>query len=392
VNSAIYTGEDNLGIAHDASIENAIGGSAADTITGNNLDNMITGGGGDDIIDGGDGDDVAVYSGDRNAYTINTSGGTTTVTSGGLEGTDTLTNVEFLQFAAGAATVRGASVRTSLDAVADLSGVSSFDITIDGGATVSVNFTGQDYTSGGLSMTDLMTDLETAINTALTAAGESGSVTVSQNSPLTITSNETGSTSAVLLSSLSGPLQAALGTIADERRIQLGDTTYYAIGGGYITSTPSGSFTPSNPTPPTPTPPTPPSPTPPTPSTPSSPGSPTVTEVVEGNAPGLPSHIGSISLETQEDAANAVIVLDRAIEQITQSQAKLGAIQNRLDYNISNLSKSAMLAETAKGRITDADFAAETAILVKNQILQQAAMQALNMANQSRQGVLGLIG
>ena len=86
------------------------------------------------------------------------------------------------------------------------------------------------------------------------------------------------------------------------------------------------------------------------------------------------------------------MVLDRAIQQITQSQAKLGAIQNRLDYNIANLSKSAMLAETAKGRITDADYAAETAILVKNQILQQAAMQALNMANQSKQGVLGLIG
>ena len=86
-----------------------------------------------------------------------------------------------------------------------------------------------------------------------------------------------------------------------------------------------------------------------------------------------------------------MIVLDRAIQQITQSQAKLGAIQNRLDYNIANLTKSAMLTETAKGRIIDADFAAETAILVKNQILQQAATQALNMANQSRQGVLGLI-
>jgi flagellin-like hook-associated protein FlgL len=392
VTSAIYTGEDNLGIAHDAAIENAIGGSAADTITGNSLDNMITGGGGDDIIDGGDGDDVAVYSGDRNAYTINTSGGTTTVNSGGSEGTDTLTNIEFLQFSAGAATARGASARTSLDAVADLTGASTFDIAVDGGATVSVTFNGLDYTSGGKTMTDLMTDLQTAINTALTGAGESGSVTVTQNSPLTITSNETGAASAILLSNLSGPLQAALGGINNEGRIQVGDTIYYNIGGGYLTATPSGSFTPSNPTPPAPTPPAPTSPTPPTPSTPSTPGSPTITEVVEGNAAGLPSHIGSISLETQEDAANAVIVLDRAIQQITQSQAKLGAIQNRLDYNISNLSKSAMLTETAKGRITDADFAAETAILVKNQILQQAAMQALNMANQSRQGVLGLIG
>ena len=56
------------------------------------------------------------------------------------------------------------------------------------------------------------------------------------------------------------------------------------------------------------------------------------------------------------------------------------------------MTKASMLTETAKGRITDADFASETAILVKNQILQQAAMQALNMANQSRQGLLGLIG
>ena len=66
-----------------------------------------------------------------------------------------------------------------------------------------------------------MTDLQTAINTALTGAGESGSVTVTQNSPLTITSNETGAGSAILLSNLSGPLQAALGGINNEGRIKL---------------------------------------------------------------------------------------------------------------------------------------------------------------------------
>ena len=392
--SMIYTGEDNLGIAESAQIENAIGGSAADTITGNALDNMITGGGGDDTIDGGDGDDVAVYSGDKHDYTITTSGGTTTIASGGAEGTDTLTNIEFLKFNAGAATARGASVRTSLTATADLTGVSTFDIAVDGGATVSVSFNGQDYTSS--SMNQLMSDLQSAINTALSAAGETGRVTVTQNSPLTIISNDTSANSAIQLSNLSGPLQAALGTLGNEGRIQIGDTIYYAIGGGYFTATPSGSFTASNPTPSTPTTPSPPS-TPSTPATPTTPTTPTTSggtnpEVIEGNAPGLPSHIGSISLATQEDAAKAVLVLDRAIQQITQSQAKLGAIQNRLDYNIANLTKASMLTETAKGRITDADYAAETAILVKNQILSQAAMQALNMANQSRQGVLGLLG
>ena len=388
---AIYTGEDNLGIAHNAEIENAIGGSGDDNITGNDLDNMITGGGGNDTIDGGDGDDVAVFSGDRNSYTINTVGSTTTVTSGGAEGTDTLTNIEFLKFTASGASTRGATLRTSLDAVTDLSASNStFNIEVDGGASVAVTFTARDYS--GLTMNDLMTDLQSAINTALTGAGQSASVSVTQNSPLQITSNDTSGSSAIAISSLSGPLQAALGSIDTEQRIEIGDTIYYAIGGGYITKTPSGSFTPSNPTPPAPTPPapTPPAPTPP--GSPGSPGSPSEPGVIAANASGLPSHIGRISLATQEGAANAVIVLDRAIQQISESQAKLGAIQNRLDYNISNLTKASMLSETAKGRIMDADYAAETAILVKNQILAQAATQALSMANQSKQGVLGLLG
>ena len=134
---------------------------------------------------------------------------------------------------------------------------STFNISVDGGDSISVTFTARDYS--GLTMNDLMTDLQTAINNALTADGQAASVTVSTNSPLQITSNNTGATSAIAISSLSGPLQAALGTIETEQRIEFGDTVYYAVGSGYITTTPSGSFTPSNPTPPTP-----PSPTPPT--------------------------------------------------------------------------------------------------------------------------------
>ena len=55
---AIYTGEDNLSIAHNANIENAMGGSAADTITGNSLDNAIEGRGGNDTLSGGSGNDA----------------------------------------------------------------------------------------------------------------------------------------------------------------------------------------------------------------------------------------------------------------------------------------------------------------------------------------------
>ena len=80
-------------------------------------------------------------------------------------------------------------MRTSLTAVTDLSSENStFNISVDGGDSVSVTFTARDYS--GLTMNDLMTDLQTAINNALTAGGQSASVTVSTNSPLQITSDK----------------------------------------------------------------------------------------------------------------------------------------------------------------------------------------------------------
>ena len=103
------------------------------------------------------------------------------------------------------------------------------------------------------------------------------------------------------------------------------------------------------------------------------------------------THIDNVNLGTQAGAASAVTILDTAINQISSSQAKLGAIQNRLQYNIDNLSKASMLTQTAKGRIMDADFASETSELSKQQILSQAATSMLAQANQSKQSVLALL-
>ncbi|HEY1225009.1 MAG TPA: M10 family metallopeptidase C-terminal domain-containing protein, partial [Brevundimonas sp.] len=86
----------NVAIAIGAVIENAIGGSGVDTIRGNSANNRITGGAGNDTIDGGLGSDTVVFSGLRSAYTITWNGQTATVT--GPDGTDTITNVEFLAF------------------------------------------------------------------------------------------------------------------------------------------------------------------------------------------------------------------------------------------------------------------------------------------------------
>ena len=87
----------NVSIAVGAVIENAIGGSGADTIFGNAGDNVLTGGAGNDRIDGGLGSDTVVFSGNRSAYTITWNGQTATVF--GPDGTDVISNVEFLRFA-----------------------------------------------------------------------------------------------------------------------------------------------------------------------------------------------------------------------------------------------------------------------------------------------------
>ena len=102
-------------------------------------------------------------------------------------------------------------------------------------------------------------------------------------------------------------------------------------------------------------------------------------------------HLADVDVSTQAGAARAVTILDKALDTISSSQAKLGAIQNRLSHNIDNLSTGAMLTETARGRILDADFARETSELSKQQILGQAATSMLAQANQSKQSILALL-
>jgi flagellin len=101
--------------------------------------------------------------------------------------------------------------------------------------------------------------------------------------------------------------------------------------------------------------------------------------------------LSTIKVETQSDATHAVETLDKALEEVSTAQAKLGAIQNRLSHNIDNLSKGSMLTEQSVGRIVDADFATETSELSKQQILAQAATSMLAQANQSKQSVLALL-
>ena len=101
--------------------------------------------------------------------------------------------------------------------------------------------------------------------------------------------------------------------------------------------------------------------------------------------------ISSITLATLANAASSVTALDGALSALAGFQAELGALQNRFQHNIDNLTKGAMYTEQAIGRIIDADFAVETSELSKQQILGQAATAMLAQANQSKQSVLQLI-
>ncbi len=81
----------------DAGADRLEGASGVDTLNGGADDDILNGAGDNDIIDGGAGTDTAVFFGNRASYTITVSGGVTTIT--GPDGTDTVTNVERLQFA-----------------------------------------------------------------------------------------------------------------------------------------------------------------------------------------------------------------------------------------------------------------------------------------------------
>ena len=102
--------------------------------------------------------------------------------------------------------------------------------------------------------------------------------------------------------------------------------------------------------------------------------------------------VGDVDLGTQQGAQNAIAVIDGAIAQIDGQRADLGAVQNRFEHTISNLSNIQENVSASRSRIRDTDFASETAIMTKNQILQQAGTSILAQANQLPQAALSLLG
>ena len=101
--------------------------------------------------------------------------------------------------------------------------------------------------------------------------------------------------------------------------------------------------------------------------------------------------LGSISLSSSSSASDSLDTISGAIEQVAGQRASYGALQNRLEYTVSNLMNVAEFTTSARSRIEDADFAAESARLAKAQVLQQTGTAMLAQANQAPQLVLQLI-
>lgn len=115
------------------------------------------------------------------------------------------------------------------------------------------------------------------------------------------------------------------------------------------------------------------------------------TDQASSTTPASTQFIEDVDVSTADGAQDAIQIIDGAIAQIDAQRADLGAVQNRFDNTIANLQNISENSSAARGRIQDTDFAAETANLSKNQILQQAGTAILAQAKQLPQAVLSLL-
>ena len=102
--------------------------------------------------------------------------------------------------------------------------------------------------------------------------------------------------------------------------------------------------------------------------------------------------IAQTSVASVDEASAALTAITQAISTVGGVRADLGALQNRFQSTIRNLTNISENVAGARSRIRDTDFASETAELTRNQILQQASLTVLSQANQRPQAALSLLG
>jgi flagellin len=103
------------------------------------------------------------------------------------------------------------------------------------------------------------------------------------------------------------------------------------------------------------------------------------------------SAVASLNVLSVDSSSKAIGIADRALQQVSNLRSELGAVENRLEKTVNNLSNIVTNTAQSRSRIKDTDYAVETTNLAKAQIIQQAATAMLAQANQQPQSVLALL-
>jgi flagellin len=112
---------------------------------------------------------------------------------------------------------------------------------------------------------------------------------------------------------------------------------------------------------------------------------------LEGQSEEEVSGSGGVNVSTLNGATSALSNIDAAMDKLSGFRASFGAVENRINAKINNLTTLKVNTQAAQSRIEDADFAAETTNMTKSQILSQAATSMLAQANSSKQNLLALL-
>ena len=113
--------------------------------------------------------------------------------------------------------------------------------------------------------------------------------------------------------------------------------------------------------------------------------------VLEGASALESTGTGGVNVATLSGAQASLTNIDAALSKLSSFRASFGAVENRIDAKINNMTTLKVNTQAAQSRIEDADFAAETTNMTKAQILSQAATSMLAQANSSKQNLLALL-
>jgi len=100
----------------------------------------------------------------------------------------------------------------------------------------------------------------------------------------------------------------------------------------------------------------------------------------------------TVRINTRDGATAVLNLLDESMNKVNATRATMGAVMNRLDHVINNLTNVSMNMSASRSSIEDADYASASTELAKTQIMQQAATAVLAQANTSQQSVMKLLG